>query len=55
MIDELLTYYNNELAFLREEGAEFAEKYPRVAARLLMEADKCEDHDEDTQRGGFTS
>ena len=43
MIDELLTYYNSELAFLREQGAEFAEKYPRVAARLLMEADKCED------------
>ena len=43
MIDELLTYYNGELAFLRELGAEFAEKYPKVAARLLLEADKCED------------
>ncbi|MEJ7640536.1 MAG: type VI secretion system baseplate subunit TssF, partial [Singulisphaera sp.] len=31
------------MAFLREAGAEFAEKYPRVASRLLMEADKCED------------
>jgi type VI secretion system protein ImpG len=43
MIDELLTYYNAELAYLREMGAEFAEKYPKVAARLLLEADKCED------------
>src|SRR3954469_20518757 len=43
MIDELLTYYNGELAFLRELGAEFASRYPKVAARLLLEADKCED------------
>src|SRR3954451_23589440 len=43
MIDELLTYYNGELAFLREMGAEFAARYPKVAARLLLEADKCED------------
>ena len=43
MIDELLAYYNGELAFLREMGAEFAARYPKVAARLLLEADKCED------------
>src|SRR4051794_1590939 len=43
MIDELLAYYNGELAFLREMGAEFAGRYPRVAARLMLEADKCED------------
>jgi type VI secretion system protein ImpG len=43
MIDELLAYYNGELAYLRELGAEFAERYPKVAARLLLEADKCED------------
>src|SRR3954462_8394675 len=24
-------------------GAEFADKYPRIASRLLLEADKCED------------
>src|SRR3954469_2192616 len=24
-------------------GAEFAEKFPKVAARLLLDADKCED------------
>ena len=43
MIDELLPYYNAELAFLREMGAEFAARYPKVAARLMLEADKCED------------
>ena len=43
MSDELLTYYNSELTYLRELGAEFAEKYPKVAGRLHLEADKCED------------
>src|SRR4051794_14893744 len=43
MIDELLHYYNGELAYLRELGAEFASRYPKVAARLLLESDKCED------------
>src|SRR3954447_24279289 len=43
MNDELLAYYNGELAFLREMGAEFAAKYPKVAGRLALEADKCED------------
>jgi type VI secretion system protein ImpG len=40
---ELLTYYERELAFLREMGAEFGRKYPQVAHRLLLEADRCED------------
>src|SRR5438067_3777509 len=43
MNDELLTYYNSELTFIREMGAEFAAKYPKVAGRLLLEGDKCED------------
>lgn len=43
MNDDLLTYYNAELAYLRELGAEFARKYPKVAARLLLEEDKCAD------------
>src|SRR3954463_16542750 len=40
---ELLTYYEGELRFLRQMGAEFAQKYPRVASRLLLEPDRCED------------
>jgi type VI secretion system protein ImpG len=43
MRDELLGYYERELAFMRQLGAEFAQKYPKVAGRLQLEADKCED------------
>jgi len=41
--DELLFHYSQELTYLRYLGAEFANKYPKVAARLLLEAGKCED------------
>lgn len=43
MREELLTYYERELAFVREMGAEFARKYPKIASRLLLEPDRCED------------
>ena len=43
MRDELLGYYERELVFMRQMGAEFARKYPKIAARLLLDADKCED------------
>jgi type VI secretion system protein ImpG len=43
MRDELLDYYERELTFLRQMGAEFAAKYPKVASRLLLEPDRCED------------
>ncbi|HET9711254.1 MAG TPA: type VI secretion system baseplate subunit TssF, partial [Pyrinomonadaceae bacterium] len=43
MRDELLGYYERELAYLRQRGAEFAQKYPKIAGRLQLEADKCED------------
>jgi type VI secretion system protein ImpG len=43
MPNDLLTYYERELSFLRQMGAEFAAKYPKIAARLLLEADKSED------------
>ncbi|KAA8998175.1 type VI secretion system baseplate subunit TssF [Affinibrenneria salicis] len=36
MDSKLLDYYNRELAYLREMGAEFAERYPKVAGRLNM-------------------
>ncbi|WP_035058366.1 type VI secretion system baseplate subunit TssF [Andreprevotia chitinilytica] len=32
----LLDYYNRELGYLRELGAEFAERFPKVAGRLGM-------------------
>ncbi len=43
MRDDLLHYYEQELAYLRRMGSEFAQKYPKVASRLELEADKCED------------
>jgi type VI secretion system protein ImpG len=41
--DDLLLYYERELTFLRQMGVEFAAKYPKVASRLVLEPDKCED------------
>jgi type VI secretion system protein ImpG len=41
--DDLLTYYERELAYIRHMGAEFAEKYPKIASRLLLEPSRCED------------
>lgn len=43
MRDDLLGYYERELNFLRRMGVDFARRYPKVASRLLLEADKCED------------
>jgi len=43
MDDTILNYYERELTFIREMGAEFAKKYPKIAGRLLLEPDKCED------------
>lgn len=36
MDPRLLEYYNRELSYLRETGAEFAARHPKVAARLGM-------------------
>jgi type VI secretion system protein ImpG len=41
--DELLLYYERELSFLRQMGVEFAARYPKIASRLVIEPDKCED------------
>jgi type VI secretion system protein ImpG len=43
MNDDFLSYYERELTFIREMGVEFAKKYPKIASRLLLEPDKCED------------
>lgn len=43
MRDDLLAYYTRELTYLRQLGAEFAEKYPKIASRLVLEPDRCED------------
>jgi type VI secretion system protein ImpG len=43
MQDDLLLYYERELTYLRKLGAEFAQRYPKVASRLQLEATKTED------------
>jgi len=43
MDDKFLNYYERELTFIRQMGVEFAAKYPKIAGRLLLEPDKCED------------
>jgi len=43
MDPRLLDYYNRELQFVREIGAEFAQQYPRIAARLGMDGVECAD------------
>jgi type VI secretion system protein ImpG len=43
MRDDLLLYYERELEFLRRVGAQFAEKYPKIASRLLLDPASGED------------
>ena len=43
MDPRLLDYYNRELQFVQEMGAEFAAAYPRIAARLGLEGLECAD------------
>src|SRR5690606_36264188 len=40
---DLLPYYERELGFLRRYRKEFAERYPKIASRLLLSADVSED------------
>ena len=42
-MDELLNYYNRELSFIRNLGAEFAEAHPKIAGRLRLSSDMAED------------
>jgi type VI secretion system protein ImpG len=43
MSDELKDYYERELSFLRDLGAEFRDKYPEIASRLQLAPGTCED------------
>ena len=43
MSDELLPYYNRELAFIRKMGAEFAAAHPKIAGRLRLDQDSAKD------------
>jgi len=41
--EDLLNYYERELTYIRQMGGEFARKYPKLANRLALEPDRCED------------
>jgi len=43
MDPRLLNYYNQELQFVRETGAEFATEYPKIAGRLGIDVFECSD------------
>jgi len=53
MRDDLLGYYERELVFLRQMGAEFAQKYPKIASRLQLESDKTADPHVERLMEGF--
>ncbi len=42
MADELLPYYEKELAFIRQMGAEFSKEHPKIAGRLGINGDTIE-------------
>lgn len=42
-MEDLLPYYERELAFLRQHSRAFAEKYPKLAAQLLLSGEGCDD------------
>jgi len=42
-LDQLLPYYERELGFLRRYSREFSERYPKIAGRLLIGGEVCED------------
>jgi len=42
-VEELLPYYERELAFLRRHSREFAERYPKIAGQLLLNGEGCDD------------
>lgn len=43
MLKELLPYYERELTYLRELSGEFAQRYPKIARRLLLDDNQSED------------
>lgn len=42
-MEQLLPYYESELGYLRRNLREFAERYPKIAGRLLISGEACED------------
>ncbi|MGR5150710.1 type VI secretion system baseplate subunit TssF [Photobacterium swingsii] len=53
MSDDLLKYYNRELAYMRKMGAEYAEKHPKIAGRLRLSDSQVEDPHASRMMEGF--
>lgn len=51
--DELIDYYQGELAYLRKAGVEFAQSYPKIARRLELGPDQAEDPNVERLLEGF--
>src|SRR5215468_8636976 len=43
MIDDLIQYYQRELAFLRDSAGAFADAHPKIASRLGLTREAVED------------
>lgn len=43
MLEDLLPHYENELTNLRKLSKDFARRYPKIAGRLMLEGEVCED------------
>ena len=41
--DVLKRYYENEMAYLRQESIDFAQAYPQIAQELALSQDRCHD------------
>ncbi|MEG0885088.1 MAG: type VI secretion system baseplate subunit TssF, partial [Janthinobacterium sp.] len=42
-MEDLLPYFERELVMLRRHCREFSERYPRIAGKLHMSGESCED------------
>ncbi len=43
MLEQLLPYYEKELSYLRDLAGEFSNRYPKIAQRLSLDGEQCED------------
>jgi len=53
MREDLLLYYERELTYIRKLAVQFSEQYPKIASRLQLESDKCEDPHVERMLEGF--
>lgn len=42
-MEDLLPYFQRELVILRRDSREFAERFPKIAGKLQVAGDGCED------------